>query len=71
MTEFVLRLDLAEHGHPDNAAAQYVFVRQMLDIARQQLGSGTPPKGELSIPVFDPSSNSGRRAVVGRWEFQD
>jgi hypothetical protein len=71
MTTFTLKLDLTDHQHPDNLAAEHAKVREWLNLASQAIGSNSNRRGELSIPVYDPSSNSGRRAVIGFWEFID
>jgi hypothetical protein len=71
MTDFVLKIDLSEHGHPGNLPAQHARVREMLDFAKQAIGANSNRRGDLTIPVFDPSSNTGGHAVIGSWAFED
>ena len=66
-TEFVLRLDLAEHAH--HQPAQHAHVCQMLDLAKQAIGSDSKRHGELTIPRFDVSLGVNRPAVIGSWAF--
>jgi hypothetical protein len=68
---FILRLDLTDHRHPENLPAEHAKVREWLNLASQAIGSNSHRSGELIIPVYDPSSNVGRRAVIGSWEFTD
>jgi hypothetical protein len=71
MSAFILRLDLSDHEHRDNLPAQHSKVCAWLDLAKHAIGSNLNRRGDLTIPVFDPSSNNGRRAVIGSWEFTD
>jgi hypothetical protein len=69
MTEFVLRLDLREHEHRDNLAAQYTKVCQWLDLAKQQLGSNLNRRGDLTIPIWNLSVGANHPAKIGSWAF--
>jgi hypothetical protein len=70
MTEFVLKLDLAET--PGNPAAQSAKVCELLRQAGQAIGSDfRQRKGELKTPTFDASRSTGGHAVIGFWEFID
>jgi hypothetical protein len=70
-TEFVLRLDLANHRHPENLAAEHAKVREMLDLASRAIGSNSKRSGELTTPTWDASRSTGGHAVIGSWEFID
>jgi hypothetical protein len=52
MTEFVLKLDLANHRHPENLAAEHALVREWLNLASRAIGSNSNRQGELTIPTF-------------------
>jgi hypothetical protein len=65
MTAFILRLDLAEHEHAHNPAAQRLIVGQMLDHARQAVCSGSAREGELSL------SAPLQKQKIGTWQFTD
>jgi hypothetical protein len=66
-TEFVLKLDLSGHEH--HQMAQHAHVCQMLDLAKQAIGSDSKRHGELTIPRFDVSLGVNRPAVIGSWAF--
>jgi hypothetical protein len=68
---FILRLDLTDHQHPGNLAAEHAKVRELLGLASQAIGAGTNRKGELTIPSFDPHRNVGGHIKIGSWEFTD
>jgi hypothetical protein len=69
VTEFVLKLNLANHEH--HAAAQHAIVREMLGLAQQQIGSGSSRKGELTIPLWNVQQGVNRHITVGSWEFTE
>jgi hypothetical protein len=69
MTDFILKLDLSDHQHPGNPAAQYAQVRRMLDLAKQAIGANSNRRGDLTIPSFDPHRNVGGHVTIGSWEF--
>jgi hypothetical protein len=62
MTQFVLTINLEEHKHHENPAAQHAKVRQLLGIAAQALGMNTDRSGKLALVAND---------FIGSWEFQD
>jgi hypothetical protein len=70
MTDFILKLDLAET--PGNPAAQSAKVCELLRIAGQAIGSDHRQRfGEIKTPTFDASRSTGGHAVIGSWEFSD
>jgi len=70
MTEFVLRLDLAET--PGNPAAQSAKVCELLRIAGQAIGSDHRQRsGEIKAATWDASRSTGGHAVIGSWKFSD
>jgi hypothetical protein len=71
MTDFILRLDLTDHQHPENRAAEHAKVREWLGLAINAIGAGTKRQGDLTIPSFDPRSNVGGHVKIGSWEFTD
>jgi hypothetical protein len=71
MTDFVLKLDLSDHEHRDNLAAQHTKVCQWLDLAKQAIGSNSNRRGDLTTPTWDASRSTGAHVVIGRWEFID
>jgi hypothetical protein len=65
VTTFTLKLDLSDHEHPNNQHAQHAIVLQMLDFAKQAIGSDIKRSGDLfSSFVFE-------RKKIGSWEFTD
>jgi hypothetical protein len=68
---FTLSIDLTDHQHPGNQAAQHAKVREWLGLTIQAIGAGTKRKGELTIPSFDPHRNVGGHVKIGSWEFVD
>ena len=72
MSAFILRLDLSDHAqHGDNLPAQHAKVRQWLGLAIQAIGGNSARSGDLTVPIFDPATNTGRHAKVGTWTFTD
>jgi hypothetical protein len=68
---FNLRIDLTDHEHRGNIVAQHEFVGQMLDLAKQQLGSDRKRSGTLTIPRWDVSLGINHHAPIGSWAFED
>ena len=68
---FILRLDLTDHQHPGNPAAEHAKVREQLGLAMQAIGAGTKRSGDLTIPSFDPHRNVGGHVKIGSWEFTE
>jgi hypothetical protein len=68
---FILRIDLTDHQHPGNQAAQHAKVRELLGLASHAVGANSGRKGDLTVPGFDPSSNTGGHVKVGSWKFED
>jgi hypothetical protein len=68
---FILRLDLTDHQHPENRAAEHAKVRTWLALAAQAIGAGSNRSGELTIPSFDPHRNVGGHVKIGSWAFID
>jgi hypothetical protein len=68
---FTLSLDLTDHEHPGNPAAQHAKVREWLGLAMQAIGSDLKRKGELTIPCWDASLGVNHHAPIGSWEFTD
>jgi hypothetical protein len=66
---FILRLDLTDHQHPENLAAEHAKVRELLGLASQAIGANSGRKGELTTPTWDASRSTGGHAVIGSWEF--
>jgi hypothetical protein len=71
MTEFVLRLDLSDHRHPDNLPAEHAKVREWLGLAVQQLGSNLSRKGDLRIPIWNASEGASHPVTIGSWAFTE
>ena len=69
MTGFVLRIDLTDHQHPANPAAEHAKVREWLSLAGQAIGSGPGRKGDLTVPVWNASEGVSRHIIIGSWEF--
>jgi hypothetical protein len=70
-TEFVLKLDLSDHEHPDNLYAQHSKVCQWLDLAKQAIGASIGRSGDLRIPIFNASEGVHRPVKIGSWAFED
>jgi hypothetical protein len=68
---FILRLDLTDHRHPGNPAAQHHLVREWLNLASQAIGSSSKRSGELTIPRWDVSLGINHHAAIGSWAFED
>jgi hypothetical protein len=64
MTAFILRLDLTDHEHTHNPAAQHAIVGQLLDHAKQAICSGTAREGDLFF-----SAMLQERQKIGTWQF--
>jgi hypothetical protein len=85
MTKFNLTLDLSDHAHPENPAAQRAFVTQMLHQAAQAVGSNyVDPRVKTEEHGVKPDHHSVRHASgdivagpafgqkkIGTWEFSD
>ena len=71
MTIFTLTLDLTDHRHPANPAAQRAKVREWLALAGQAIGSGPGRKGDLTVPVWDATRGVSNHTKIGLWEFTD
>ena len=69
MPDFILKLDLSGHEH--HQTAQHAHVCQMLDLAKQAIGSDSKRKGDLTIPRWDVSLGVNRPSTIGSWEFID
>jgi hypothetical protein len=69
MTEFVLRLDLANHVH--HHAAQHAFVHQMLGVAGQAIRANSDRRGDLTIRHFNASEGVNRPVTIGSWAFTE
>jgi hypothetical protein len=68
---FILRLELDNHRHPENLAAEHAVVREWLNLASHAIGSSPARKGELSTPTWDASRSTGGHAVIGSLAFID
>ena len=63
MSTFLLTLDLADHAHGHSPMAQRHIVGQLLDQAKQNIGSGLAKEGEITR-----RQPSGKK-VIGSWTF--
>jgi len=68
---FILRIDLTDHQHPGNLAAEHALVRECLNLASRAIGSNSNRQGDLTIPTFDPHRSVGGHVKIGSWEFTD
>lgn len=66
---FILRLNLTDHQHPENRAAEHAKVRELLGLAMQAVGSSPKRNGELKIPRWDVSRGVNEAVTIGSWEF--
>ena len=62
---FILRLDLTDHQHPENLAAEHAKVREWLNLAVQQLGSNLERKGDLRIPIWNARVGASHPVTAG------
>jgi hypothetical protein len=81
MSKFALTIDLTDHEHPENPAAQRAFILQKLQEAAQQVGRGHPDP-RIKTGEVQPNHESARHArgditaggafekkKIGSWEF--
>ena len=68
-TSFVLKIDLADHAHPQNLHAQHAIVRQFLGNASQALGMSLQRRGDITHAAI--ANGEARTKIVGFWEFSD
>jgi hypothetical protein len=64
MTVFTLTLDLSDHEHPHSPTAQRHIVGQLLDQAKQAIGSGLAKEGKITH-----ATAAFQQKTVGTWKF--
>jgi hypothetical protein len=64
VSTFILTLDLSDHEHPHSPTAQRHVVGQLLDQAKQAIGSGLAKEGSITH-----AAAAFRQKTVGTWKF--
>jgi hypothetical protein len=62
MSTFILTLDLTRHTHEHSPRAHRHLIGQMLDNAKQEVGSRESAEGKLTYPP-------GSDIVIGAWKI--